>query len=291
MDKKDRVIKKAKHKIGSRKPFIIDQISFQIPGEMLEVQNLGHYEKSNDEITVRILSGARYYLHFHDKIFDYDIDIISSIYRALEDNMYSDYPIFKNNIRYEDILEHFKLRVIEFAFDFHTRDPLLFVNFSTGSLYTWKEPDGTTTVYSTDYEKGKKKRRSLISYYHRSAKLQKIKTGKPDTRHWINRPGYDNSIYRFEYRLKDPYLSKIDITDLRMTPMGLSRKMKPILIRYTRRVLKPNSLWITSTRDLKILHPYLYEILRKSGQKHISPLSDKRFQRIRKAWRAYKYSN
>lgn len=273
-----------------RKPFIIDQCAFQVPPGIIDRDNFDFYEKGKI-ITARNESG-KLYVHFHDSAFRNNHGILNCIFMAIQNNYYENYPLFNRDISLGFIYKHFKLRVIEFAFDFYTNFTPLFINFDTGSFRKVDFKDKTTTVYSSDYTVYDSKTiDSMFSWYNRHAKLLKYEEGIIDKTPWVNSICVKDKIFRFEYRLKDYNIYKIKTEDLIQTPLGLSRKVKPILVMLTKKTLEPNSVWPVNSEFVKFLHPYLYEILKESNQVAIKSFANHEYQALRKHFRGYKYSS
>lgn len=241
--------------IDPRKPFILDQIAIEIPVEYLNIDYKSHYEK-NDFITITEPGGKKW-IHFHDICFKYDQSIVLSIHEAIQKNLYfHDYPLFCMDISYQQILDDFPLRVLEIAFDTYHEIFPYYINFYSGSLKATNFPNKPVTIYTTDYRKATVSRKtmkdSLIDIYDRANKIGVT----------------DQKITRLEYRIKNDYMtnSGLKTSDLDTTPMKFSGRVKPLLITLTKWRLVPHSFWPSNAEILKLLHPYLYDIMQRTHQ-------------------------
>ncbi|QEN03347.1 hypothetical protein EW093_01035 [Thiospirochaeta perfilievii] len=244
--------------IEARKPCIIDQIVLKVPNEWINWDNIKYYE-THDKIT--FISGLHKRVHFHDTTIKYDISIINSIFNAINENMYDKYPLFSRSIPYDEILVYSELKLVELAFDtYHPKFPYYIDNFNGSLKHVQFYKDKPNSIYSTDYnvtyrKNGEKadQQDSFICIYDRGDRI-----------------GSPIRITRFEFRLKRKYIKEIHINDLDKLPVGFCSHIRPLLINYTKEVLKPHSLWPINAEICKFLHPFLYNILLECNQNSMS---------------------
>lgn len=255
MSKFDRNEYKKTHYIEPRKPFIIDQIGLEVPVEYLRIENKEFYQEKRPDMSIHEASGRKY-IHFHDECFkaqDYNYPILQNIYDAIMLNLYDQNPIFRRKFEYDEILSKFKLRVFEMAFD--TYDDVFPYEIDYRSGCYIKTNHIPPTIYTSDFRQVASTRPytqdSLISIYDRGNKI-----------------GSKESITRFEFRLKEKYIRDLSMQDLKLTPIGFSARVKPLLIKYMQKIIHPYSIKAVNSKLLHMVHPFLYSILKESYKFH-----------------------
>lgn len=256
----------------------IDQVVFRLVKRGYNSDYYEHYKKGKPISLSH--EGKVIWIHFHDYCIKQGQTIIQSIYDALYDNYYySPYPLYDRVIPYEEILNEMVLTTLEIACDFQHKVFPFYINY--GSLCFRGESFQTkvaTTLYSNDSEvvKYKMSNRDMLNYslvciYNRTERLKSV-TPKEE---WHMIP---DNLTRFEYRLKGKYLKgrkakaakngneaieeikPVTTKDLKLFPVGLVRRLRPILTSYTKEVLKPHSIWFVNSKIYKKMQPYLYNI-------------------------------
>lgn len=245
-----------KENMGPNKsdPFYIDKIGFRVP-KMLVNMDYKRINKAGASITMKEI-GENLYVYFHD-VESTNEKIIYTLLRMIAiDNSLNPHPVFSRNITISDIEEYFTISEFETAFDFYLPITMFNFNLNIKSMKCVSFKNGTSTFYSCDdktiyatkkpeeAEIIKDRLKSFIIVYNRGHKIKS-----------------KQNITRLEFRFKRRYISRFKMEYLWLTPLGISRKIRPIIIKILKKILKPHSIFALNSEILKILHPYLYNIM------------------------------
>ena len=265
---KDSLMKYVEQKKNGYRFESIDKITLRIPAKYIDpkVASKEEYTATTSNFTCLKWGLEYYHIVFHDDVFDYDLKLLDCIKYTIDKNRELDESIFKQNFDWKSFLIDVTVFEFEYAFDFPDYSFMFYNNPHHGPFrYITYKRDGVT-LYSKDntadkqseknnvfYEPANYKKKSFVKIYDRTKRLRSI--GKK----------CEKRLTRFEYLLREREFEKMHLSDLNYRMNEFKKRIKPTLVKYTKKYLKSKYFFIHDTFSFKCLHPYLYKVMIESG--------------------------
>ncbi|MGL1892220.1 MAG: hypothetical protein OCD02_11380 [Spirochaetaceae bacterium] len=249
----------------------VDKITLRIPIKYINliVEASRKYRDTKSYITCLKYCEKYFHVVFHDDIFDYEYRLLDCIKNTIDENMKQDEPLFKSDLDWEEFVKDVTVFEFEYAFDFpanmylfHTvpfHGPFRYVLFHKLGMTIYSkdrklkdDSEKSTYIYDRNPE-NHEKYKSFAKIYDRTKKLRYF--------------GFkcDEHLYRFEYLLRKREFKEMSLGDLNYNLTEFKKKIKPMLVKYSRKYLKSKYFHIIDSGSFKALHPYLYKIMVESG--------------------------